>query len=298
MLAVREAGCHWRAYLAHVGLVLILSWACLHALSEKQEMTKRALTADTTVGVTYPHSLPSLPVPSPSSTCGGIQPAAEESRCMEWQAAVAARDQAFWANWTFFLGCAGTAAILATLLFTFRATNAAVCSANTAAVQTELARTEFLSTHRPKIILREATVNTLLEEVEIEVVMLFASVGDTHAEIVNSLVRIEVVAEGVVRMFAHPSIERWNELGRQRIAPGAQWVAVLGRDTLSPNWVSSNFSPRVALRGTKFGKSIAAAKAIHLSGQLSYDDEVGINRRMAFCRVLRPRTAAILQIAR
>lgn len=139
-----------------------------------------------------------------------------------------------------------------------------------------LARAEFNATHRPRIILREAIIGSVLEGEPIHPVLTLANVGETPGTIVRSHVRVEVVSEDVERLFLHISVEQHSDLGEVRLAPGEHRILNYPRDD-APAWHKDSFS-----------KASGPLRTIHLTGQILYVDELGVPRRTAFRRVLKP----------
>jgi hypothetical protein len=66
----------------------------------------------------------------------------------------------------------------------------------------KLARDEFISTHRPRIVLREAIIGAPLEGQPITVHYHLANIGETTGRIIRSSVRVEVVSRAFCCMVA------------------------------------------------------------------------------------------------
>ena len=142
----------------------------------------------------------------------------------------------------------------------------------------DLAREEFISTHRPKIILREAFIGTFTEGTSIAVFFQLANIGETLGKIVLSEIRAEVVRKDSHRLLLHPSLNTQAQLGIIQLAPGQAQLFKLDTENC-PKWNAELFQ-------MKDGTRIAV---IHIVGQLIYTDEFdGIRRRTAFRRELAP----------
>jgi hypothetical protein len=102
-----------------------------------------------------------------------------------------------------------------------QATEKAALAAETSA---ETARTEFVSTHRPRIILREAITGTFLEGQPINVIYHLANVGGTAGTIIKSYVRVETVPRGPIPLL-HVSVGQHTELGKIVLGPDKQFCS-------------------------------------------------------------------------
>jgi hypothetical protein len=163
--------------------------------------------------------------------------------------------------------------------------------------QIGLARRDFVSTHRPKIILREAFIGSTLEGEPISVTMNFANIGQTAGTIIRSVVDVEVIPPDGERLLLHISVEPHHEIGDLQLGPGAarliNWAAIHKRANSSdpPIWNAARFQRRRLVQGGAIGPLetiIQRESDIHLFGQFIYVDEVGIPRRTAFRRILVP----------
>ncbi|MES1974201.1 MAG: hypothetical protein V4472_17210 [Pseudomonadota bacterium] len=146
--------------------------------------------------------------------------------------------------------------------------------------QHEIGRMQFLATHRPKIILREAFVGSVVSGQQIDALFSLANIGETAGTITNSYVALEVVDESTERLFLHGSIEQHSDLGIVRLAPGQQQIFAYPHGN-APRWHPINFGKMPGGQGGR-------RKTIHLTGQILYVDELGVPRRTAFRRVLKP----------
>jgi hypothetical protein len=150
----------------------------------------------------------------------------------------------------------------------------------------KLARDEFISTHRPKIILREAIIGSVLEGEPISVQYHLANIGETTGRIIRSMVRTEVVTRQQ-RLLLHGSVENQNELGEIVLGPGEAILLKFDRDT--PKWNVTQFQEKSMKVATAPGGVLVYRDAkIHFSGQLIYVDDAGTPRRTAFRRELIP----------
>ena len=94
-----------------------------------------------------------------------------------------------------------------------RAMSAAEASAKATERFAAISEREFVVAHRPKVILREAIIGSVLEGQPIAVIFTLANVGETPGTIVQSQVGVEIVNERVERPFFLGSVEPYNELG-------------------------------------------------------------------------------------
>lgn len=146
----------------------------------------------------------------------------------------------------------------------------------------ELSRNEFISTHRPRIILREALVAALVEGQPISVFIHLANVGETDGQIIRSYVNVEIVS--VTRLLLHPSVEMKDDLGQIALGPGAAHLIPYKGNT--PTWDKEKF--KELSFNTTSGIVMRRNFYIHLVGQFIYVDGAGIMRRTAFRRELIP----------
>jgi hypothetical protein len=160
--------------------------------------------------------------------------------------------------------------------------NGTVDSIKLAREQLELARNEFTSTHRPRIILREAIIGSVLDGEPISILMHFANVGETGGKIVRSLVSTEIVS--VERLMMHPTVDIKNDLGEIDLGPGEAKLIRFPKET--PKWEAEKF--RLKSFDVVGGVKTRRDFSIHLVGQIIYLDELGAPRRTAFRRELLP----------
>lgn len=164
----------------------------------------------------------------------------------------------------------------------------------------DLARAEFASTHRPRIILREAIIGSVMEGEPIRPLLSIANVGETDGIIVRSTVDIEIVnTSSPDRRFLLGSVEPYNEIGPLLLPPGVN--RLIGWDQLSkreksstpPKWEADRFKIKSYIGPGKGPDGHSTRKTdrdfeIHVYGQFIYRDEAGVHRRTAFRRRLIP----------
>jgi hypothetical protein len=166
--------------------------------------------------------------------------------------------------------------------------------------QKEIMRQEFLSTHRPKIVLREAICGSLLDGSPISVILQLANTGETTGTIVRSRVRVEVVNKENPRPLLHASVELEEDFGSITLAPGEarschpkgempKWDQELFRTHSQERMNQGSGPPTVIHRWRK--------TVIHLVGQIIYVDEAGNTpRRTGFRRELDPQRQRFYRI--
>ncbi len=163
----------------------------------------------------------------------------------------------------------------------------------------ELARAEFTSTHRPKVILREAIIGSVLEGEPIHPILHIANVGETDAVIVRSMIDIEVVNTSTNRLFLSGSVEPYNEIGTLLLRAGEarliNWASLSKRENSPPppRWESERYKLKSFLGPSRdvngrATHTVGRSFEIHLIGQFIYQDGAGIHRRTAFRRKLIP----------
>jgi hypothetical protein len=165
-----------------------------------------------------------------------------------------------------------------------RSVQAAEKAALAAETSAETAKTEFVSTHRPRIILREAISGTFLDGQPIAVIFQLANIGDTAGTVVKSYVRVDIVPRGPIPLL-HASVEQHNDLGEIVLGPGQAILLKFQGDT--PKWDTNRFQEKSYMSTS--GTIPYRDATIHFSGQLIYKDHgPGIWRRTAFRRQLIP----------
>jgi hypothetical protein len=146
----------------------------------------------------------------------------------------------------------------------------------------KLAREEFVSTHRPRIILREAIIGSVLEGEPVSIHFHVANIGETKWTIIRSSVSVEVVS--VDRLMLHPSVEVKDDLGKIELGPGGAVLLKFQGET--PKWEAEKFKMKASQ--TTAGVIERRDFKILFCGQLVYLDQNGTPRRTAFRRELIP----------
>jgi hypothetical protein len=153
------------------------------------------------------------------------------------------------------------------------ATKATQEAANAATAQTAVAVKEFISTHRPRLIVRNITImpnnypRAPLEKIEWAVI----NSGDTAAEIIESN---GTILEGVDSFDGRTSYSpaRDTMKGIEKIAPGSEQTFQI------------SFDPPVDLGTDKLMRLIRGETYSYFVGFIRYKDDIGNIRRTAFCR--------------
>jgi hypothetical protein len=147
----------------------------------------------------------------------------------------------------------------------------------------DLARQEFLSTHRPRIILREAFTTELKEGEDVKIRLHFANIGETTGTIFRSEVSAVVVPSE--RVMIHPTLDLNFDDAFGRITLRAGEARTIDFPSGPPIWRADMFRLKSVLT---MPVTTRRDYTIHISGQFLYSDELGINRRTAFRRELHP----------
>jgi hypothetical protein len=142
------------------------------------------------------------------------------------------------------------------------------CQARLIRKSIDLARTEFISTHRPRIVLRD------IHLIDGDVLYMLVNVGDTKATVVESWILMEFLPDSSVlrplRSFGH------DELGRIVFAPGE--MKDLTYTVPGVTGTQSSDMMRVGIEeGLIPGKG-------YFTGTILYEDDLGIRRRSVFRR--------------
>lgn len=156
--------------------------------------------------------------------------------------------------------------------------------------QKEIARHEFLSTHRPRIILREAIIGTVVEGQPINVFFSLANVGELRGKIIRSWIRVEVVNEQTERLFLVQSVEPHDDIGTIFLDGGEQRMLRPPESQTMPIWKANAFQRRPDFPEARLN-------TIHLAGQILYTDDLNVQRRTVFRRVLVPEKQRFYRIA-
>jgi hypothetical protein len=170
-----------------------------------------------------------------------------------------------------------------------------LAEANQASVR--IARQEFVSTHRPRIILREAIIGSVCEGEKISVILTLSNVGETIGTIVRSVVDLEIIARGQNYYKGLTDCEPHNEVGNFALAPGESRRVRFGTINKRPNsseepvWEADFYGWKErAISSDPTDPKFERYKdrAIHLKGQFLYQDDIELMRRTAFRRELDP----------
>jgi hypothetical protein len=148
----------------------------------------------------------------------------------------------------------------------------------------KLAQDEFVSGHRPRIILREAIIGTVLEGEPISIFYHLANVGETTGRIIRSSVRVEVIPRSNQRLLLHASVENQYDLGEIVLSAGTATLLKFEGET--PKWDNNRFQEKSYM--TTSGNVLYRDATVHFLGQFIYVDQLGIWRRTAFRRELIP----------
>jgi hypothetical protein len=234
------------------------------------------------------------------SATGEIQPSAPEERI------------AYWTAWL--TGFTGLLAFVSAIQigFLIRADKTARIMAETAQAQTHkmgdwadsaakqiliagrqtdiqekqhaIGRLQFFAMHRPKIILREAIIGTVLEGEPIHVIMNIVNIGSTTGIIVHSTVNVRIVPPGKQFILSGSTVDIYDDLGPITLVAG-QSVLIPYPKPDAPKYQAHKFTLRSYPIAT--GNFIERRDSdIILTGQLLYEDEIGTQRRTAFFRIL------------
>ncbi|MBV8660447.1 MAG: hypothetical protein JO142_21725 [Burkholderiales bacterium] len=163
--------------------------------------------------------------------------------------------------------------------------------------QLTLARTEFISTSRPRIILRESFTTTPNPGGAIDVTLVLVNNGGTNATIVES--QIALVEEDRTfpkRQFGistQTGAPRRNDFGYSAPIPAGGHVSTTlncAVGTTWPLWPSHNAISTSAAGQFLVSHGVNMAgpvfKVLYLYGKIAYVDDTGTERHMAFYRVL------------
>jgi hypothetical protein len=147
----------------------------------------------------------------------------------------------------------------------------------------KLARQEFLSTHRPKIILREAYTLDLIEGEEVRIFLHLANIGESKGTIISSQASPQTISSNRV-MIAAPLDEKFDKIfGLIVLEPGEAQIVELPYG--APIWRDDMYRQKSNLTTPP---TYRFDYCLHLVGQFMYLDELGVRRRTAFRRELNP----------
>jgi hypothetical protein len=141
----------------------------------------------------------------------------------------------------------------------------------------DLARKEFVSTHRPKLIIRSVTIKPpthpalpIEEGKPVEVEGVVVNVGNTPAEIVES--NVTVLVGGPMFHARTPFGPSSNNINGVKLVPGGAYTFWLRSEQI-------DFKNTPDLYSLNKGE-----KVIYFFGFIMYRDDIGNTRRTAFCR--------------
>jgi hypothetical protein len=156
-------------------------------------------------------------------------------------------------------------------------------AAEAAKKQTEVAINEFISTHRPKIIIRSVTIEPpthpalpIEEGKPLKIQAVAVNIGDTPTEIIESNITILVGGPKFDALTPFGPVS--NNINKIKLVPGGAWTF----------WVTAeqvDFKNTPQIISLKRGE-----KVIYFFGFISYRDDIGNMRRTAFCRKYNPET--------
>jgi hypothetical protein len=152
--------------------------------------------------------------------------------------------------------------------------------------QHALGRLQFFALHRPKIILREAVIGSMLEGEKIKVILHIANVGSTVGKIVHSTVNVRLIG-GTQLILSGSSVELSDDLGRITLEAGQSKLISYPKDD-APVYQAERLRLKSypTVRDREYIQKRDAE--IILTGQLLYVDEIGTQRRTAFLGILKP----------
>ena len=161
------------------------------------------------------------------------------------------------------------------------AADAARDAAKAATLQAETAAKEFISSHRPKLIVRELLrLTSVSPGRSIELRYVIANVGSSDAEVVESHVEIQDIRDGILRPLQ--PFEGANPIGRAVLAPGSHIFREQG-STVST--LSLAVSRMVEERQRARGRQTEDGRGVYFRGFVIYADKNGVRRRTGFCRI-------------
>ena len=139
---------------------------------------------------------------------------------------------------------------------------------------------DFISTHRPRLIVREVQrlQSTIQRNIELRFVV--ANIGGSDAEIVESHKEVQDIRDGMLRPL-QPT-EGANPIGRRTIIPGSHIFDECG-STVSVH--SLAVSRMIDARRLPRGANPNENRAVCFRGFVIYTDKNGIRLRTGFCRV-------------
>jgi hypothetical protein len=155
------------------------------------------------------------------------------------------------------------------------AAGAAKESADASKVQADIAQKTLISTHRPKLIVRELIIiDPTDEERNIRISYVVANIGASEARIVESWIEIQEVADGSLRPL-QPT-EGTNVIGDETIDAGTR---ILREQGSTVSMLSLAVARQIQQRS---GHTPVAT--VYFRGWIVYADRNMTRRRTAFCR--------------
>jgi hypothetical protein len=153
------------------------------------------------------------------------------------------------------------------------AANASTEAANAATTQADLARSEFIATHRPKLVVRELYMppSTIMQNAMVRYVI--ANVGSGSAEIVESHVMIQRIDRNDV-LRPLESIKGENSIGSASIEAVTHIVRT--QDSMVTH-------QSLIVQHMRVGRGQDVPE-LFFRGFIIYADKNGLKRRTAFCR--------------
>lgn len=147
-----------------------------------------------------------------------------------------------------------------------------------------LARAEFISSHRPRLILRN--VYQIAESVE----YLLVNTGDTKATIVESVIIVELMER--YNRFAPLRTEGRNDIGKIRIAAGEAKELSCPLPSAVSFWIKWPEARRIGIGGPPI------VYDGYFVGLIVYTDDLGVKRRTAFRRKWNDDTLTFVRLSK
>ena len=149
--------------------------------------------------------------------------------------------------------------------------------------QTEVSIKEFVSTHRPKVIVRSVTIEPpshpalpIEEGKPLKIQGAVVNIGDTPTEIIES--NITILVAGPTFYARTPFGPAENNINGVKLVPGGAYTFWATAEQID----FKNTPEIISLR--------RGEKVIYFFGFISYRDDIGNMRRTAFCRKYNPET--------
>jgi hypothetical protein len=138
----------------------------------------------------------------------------------------------------------------------------------------ELARAEFISTHRPKLVVRELAMLEPEAGGTVKVRYVIANIGVGKARIAESWIELQDSRDRILRPL-QPA-EGANPIGRETMAGGTH---IFREHDTTASSLSFAVGREIHARG------YAPVATVFFRGFIVYLDDNGIRRRTAFCRM-------------